>query len=220
MKAEELAQLARKIDYALVGPELSREDVEQGCELAKRLKCYAVVVKPHYIECAHKLIKDSPVKLVSVVGFPHGSVTTAVKMFEARDVLQRGADEIDLVMNLGALRDKENLAVQNDISIVVKTARAHPVKVILETGLLSEEEIARGCKIAEEAGAAYVVTSSGFGPPRSIVEDVALMGASVTSNVQIKAGGVSSWRDAMQAVEAGASRLGTTDPLRILDGES
>ncbi|MCL4488021.1 MAG: deoxyribose-phosphate aldolase [Chloroflexi bacterium] len=212
-------ELAQRIDFSLVGPEVSRYEVEQGCELAKRLRLYAVVVKPHYVELARKVIKEGRVKIVSVVGFPHGGVTTAVKMVEARDVLQRGADEIDMVINIGALRDNDALVVKNDIAIVAKTARSHPVKVILETGFLSEEEIVRGCKLAEDAGASFVATSSGYGPGGATAEDLRIMRNTLGPTMQIKAAGITSWQIALLAVESGVARIGTTTPDRILRGE-
>ncbi|MDE3089542.1 MAG: 2-deoxyribose-5-phosphate aldolase, partial [Chloroflexota bacterium] len=113
-------ELVRKVDHLLTEPQLSRQEIEAGCRVAARLDCYAVVVKPHYIEHVRKVLKNTRVKIISVVGFPHGGATTATKMFETQDVLQRGADEVEMVINLGALRDQEDLIVKNDIASVVK----------------------------------------------------------------------------------------------------
>jgi deoxyribose-phosphate aldolase len=207
------------IDHSLLGPQLARQDIEVGCAIAAHYRCFSVTVKPHYIELARKLLKDTGIKVGSVVGFPHGGMTTATKMFETQDALQRGADEIDMVINIGALRDKENLLVQNDIAAVVKTARGHIVKVILENCFLTEEEKARGCKIAEAAGAAFVQTSTGYGSGEAIAADVRLMRASVSSRVQVKAaGGMDSWQVALEMIEAGATRLATGQTEKIAGG--
>lgn len=210
-------QMARLVDYALLEPELAREDIERGCELAARYRCFSITVKPHYIELARRLLKDTGVKLGTVVGYPHGGSTTAVKMFEASDAIQRGAEEIDLVMNLGALRDQENLAVQNDIAVVVKSSRGHPVKAIIETDLLTVEEIGRACRLAEAAGASFIVTSTGLGVTTVAPRQIELIRESLQTNVRIKAaGGINTWSTAMKMVQAGADRLGVSQIERVL----
>ncbi len=214
-------QIARLVDCSLLDPDMGREEVEQGCALAARYHCASVTVKPHYIEMARRLLKDTGVKVGTVIGFPHGGMTTAVKKFEASDAIQRGAEEIDIVINLGALRDRENLAVQNDVSVVVKSARGHVVKAIIETGFLTEEELVRGCKLAEAAGASFVVTSAGFGPLDATPQDVRLMQDSCKLNAKVKAaGGINTLFTAMRLLEAGAARLGlvaaeAADPVAV-----
>ena len=201
-------ELIRRVDHLLLEPQLSRQEIEAGCEIAVRLDCYAVVVKPHYIELARKLLKETRVKVISVVGFPHGSVTTATKMFETQDVLNRGADEVEMVINIGALRDGEDLAVKNDILSVVKVARGHPITVILETGYLTDEEKTRGCKIAEVAGASCIKTGTDFASPTVTVGDVQLLRAVPEIKV-IAAGGIARRHTAQQMIEAGAARIAT-----------
>ena len=200
--------LVRRVDHLLLEPQLSRQEIEAGCAIAVRLDCYAVVVKPHYIELVRKLLKETRVKTISVVGFPHGSVTTATKMFETQDVLQRGAEEVQMVVNIGALRDGDDLAVKNDILSVVKVARGHPITAILETGYLTDEEKLRGCKIAQVAGAACVQTGTDFGAVGVTVGDVRLL-STVTEIKVLAAGGIARRHTAQQMIEAGAARIAT-----------
>ena len=202
-------ELVHKVDHLLLAPQLSRQEIEAGCQAAVRLDCYAVVVKPHYIEHARKVLKDTGVKVISVVGFPHGGVTTATKMFETQDVLQRGADQVELVVNIGALRDGDDLVVKNDIISVVKVARGHPITVILETGLLTDEEKARGCKIAEVAGASFIMTGTDFTTGSVTVGDVQLLRATSPEVKVIAAGGIARRHAAQQMIEAGAARIAT-----------
>ena len=210
--------LVRKIDYALLDPLLARQEIEAGCAAAVQYDCFSVIVKPHYVEFARKLLKDTGVKTASVVGFPHGGVTTASKMYETQDMVQRGADEIYMVLNLGALRDREDLLVHNDIATVVRTARGRPITVILESALLDDEETQRACKIADAAGAAFIQTSTGFGTEDTTPEDVRSLRA--CPRVQIKAaGGIDSLKEAMAMLEAGAARVIITEQLeRIAAG--
>jgi deoxyribose-phosphate aldolase len=202
-------EFVHKIEYLLLDPQLSRAEIEAGCETAKRFDCYAVVVKPHYIEAVRKALKDSRVKIISVVGFPHGGATTATKGFETQDLLQRGADEIEMVINLGALRDGEDLVVKNDIVSVVKVARGHPITVILETSCLTDDQKIRGCKIIETAGASFIKTGTDFYGSITSANDVKLLRAT-QPNLPVKA---ASGIDTRQAVEemlaAGAVRVAT-----------
>jgi deoxyribose-phosphate aldolase len=200
--------LVRKVDHLLLEPQLSRQEIEAGCAVAVRLDCYAVVVKPHYIEFARKLLKETRVKTVSVVGFPHGSVTTATKMFETQDVLQRGAEQVQMVVNIGALHDGDDLAVKNDILSVAKVARGHPITVILETGYLTDEEKIRGCKIAQIAGADFIQTGTDFGPVGVTVGEVRLLCAIPEIKV-LAGGGIARRHTAQQMIEAGAARIAT-----------
>jgi deoxyribose-phosphate aldolase len=202
-------ELVHKVDHLLLEPQLSRQDIEMGCQAAVKLDCYAVVVKPHYIEHARKVLKDTGVKVISVVGFPHGGVTTATKMFETQDVLQRGADEVEMVINIGALRDGEDLVVKNDILSVVKVARGHPITVILETGCLTDEEKARGCKIADVAGASFIMTGTDFAAASATVGDVQLLRKAAPELKVIAAGGIARRHAAQQMIEAGATRIAT-----------
>ncbi len=198
--------LVRKIDHALLDPALARHEIEAGCAAAVQYDCFSVIVKPHYVEFARKLLKDTGVKTASVVGFPHGGVTTASKMYETQDMVQRGADEIYMALNIGALRDHEDLLVHNDISTVVRTARGRPVTVVLECSIMNEEEMQRACKIADAAGATFIQTSTGFGPEDTTPEDVRCLRSS--PRLQVKAaGGIDSLETALEMLEAGATRI-------------
>jgi deoxyribose-phosphate aldolase len=202
--------LVRKIEYALLEPQLNRQDIESACEDALRYDCYAVIVKPHYVELVHKLLKDTHIKTASVVGFPHGSVTTASKMYETQDMVQRGAEEISMALNIGALRDHEDLLVHNDIATVVRTARGRPVTVVFEDCLMTDEEKDRACKIADKAGASFIQTST-------LSMAVAVTGFEIqflraaSPRVQVKAAGeIDSLDMALQMLEAGAARVVVT----------
>jgi len=209
--------LVRKMDLLLLAPQFARHDIEAGCELAIKTDCFAVVVKPHYIEHARKLLKDSRVKVLSVVGFPHGGVSTATKMYAAQDLIQRGADEIEMVINIGALRDQDDLAVRNDIQTVTKIARLHPVCVILEVGLLTDEEKARAGKLAEAAGASALKTATDYSPGIVTPDDVRLLRATCPSLPVRAAGNLATQKAARQMLEAGATRIASAEIAKIVN---
>ncbi len=197
---------ASKVEYWLVEPQLARAEVERGCAIAAREEIAAVYVKPHYVETARKCLKETHVKVGAVIAFPHGGMTTAAKMFETQDALTRGASEIAMSLNLGALRDADDLAVKNDIAAVVKTARGHAVTVIVETPYLNDEEKTRAAQSAEAAGAAFVQTSSGFAGDATY-NDVRLLWRTLT-RAQLKvAGAIDSVALVEKLVEAGAARV-------------
>ena len=199
--------LVRKVEYASLEPQLDREDIAAGCAEAARYDCYSVVVKPHYIEHARKLLKETRIKTASVVGFPLGATTTATKMYETQDIIQRGAEEISMVINMGALRDHEDLLVHNDITTVVRMARGRPVTVILEDYLLTDEEKTRACQIADSSGASFIQTSTLFAPVAVTAEEIHLLRAA-SPRAQIKAaGGIDSLDMALEMLEAGATRI-------------
>ncbi|MBM3129064.1 MAG: deoxyribose-phosphate aldolase [Chloroflexi bacterium] len=208
--------LVRRLELALLAPPLARADIEAGCAAAIQFDCVAVFVKPHYVEVARKALKDARIAVVSMIGFPHGGVTTATKMYETQDLVQRGADELAMAINLGALRDGDDLAVRNDIAGVVKTARGKPVTVILETPLLSDEEKARAGKIAETAKASFVMTASGFASNPSRAADVQLLRA-MCPNLKIRAaGGIVTSALALEMIGAGAERVVVSDVAQVL----
>ncbi len=206
--------LVRKLQYSLLEPQRSRAEIEEGCVAAVGADCYAVIVKPHYVEFARKVLRDSGVKVASVVGFPHGGASTATKMYETSDVYQRGADEIVMAMNLGALRDGDDLVVHNDIATVVRTARGRPVTVIIELVLLNEEERERACEIADSAGAAFLQTGTGFAPVDIAPGDLAIVRVSAPRLQIIAAGGITSFDAALTMIEMGASRIVMTPPVK------
>ncbi len=205
--------LVRKLEYSLLEPQRSRAEIEAGCVAAVSADCYAVIVKPHYVEFARKVLKDSGVKVASVVGFPHGSASTATKMYATADIYQRGADEIVMVMNLGALRDGDDLVVHNDIATVVRTARGRPVTVIVELVLLDEDERERACKIADSAGASFLQTGTGFASVDITPADLGLVRIASPRLQIIAAGGITSLDDAISMIEVGASRVVMTPAL-------
>ncbi|MBI5301916.1 MAG: deoxyribose-phosphate aldolase [Chloroflexi bacterium] len=210
-------ELVRKMDLLLLAPQLARAEIEAGCELAIKTDCFAVVVKPHYIEHVRKVLKDSRVKVLSVVGFPHGGVSTATKMYAAQDLIQRGVDEIEMVINIGALRDHDDLAVKNDIQTVTKIARLHPVCVILEVGLLTDEEKVRACKLAEVAGASTLKTATDFSPGIVSPDDVRLLRATCPNLPVRAAGGIATQKAARQMLEAGAARIASANIAQIVN---
>ena len=214
-----LEQLAKTIDHSLLKPELTDEDVIAGCELAKRYKVASVCVKPCHVALAARILAGSEVKVGTVVGFPHGNSTTATKAFEARDAVSNGAEELDMVINIGALRSGHDDLVRDDIRAVVEAAGDKAiVKVILENHYLTDEEKVRACRLAEEAGAHYVKTSTGFAPTGATIQDLKLMRASVSSHIGVKAAhGVRDLDTALEVIAVGVTRIGATQTERILE---
>lgn len=211
-------QLAKTIDHSLLRPELTRTEVIQGCELAARYHVASVCVKPCHVRLASEVLKGSDVVVGTVVGFPHGSSTTAIKVAEALQALEDGAVELDMVINIGELRSGNDDFVREDIRAVVAAAKGNIVKVILENAYLTKEQIVRGCQLVEQAGAHFVKTSTGFAPSGASVEDVRLMRASVSPRVQVKAaGGIRTLEAILEIIDAGATRVGATATAAILD---
>jgi deoxyribose-phosphate aldolase len=213
-------QLAKTIDHSLLRPELTEAEVIAGCELAARYHVASVCVKPADVALAARLLQGSDVAVGTVIGFPHGSTTQAAKVFEAREALANGAVELDMVINIGALRSGKYAAVQAEIAAMV--AVAHPagalVKVILENAYLTDEQKVTACKLAEAAGADFVKTSTGFAPTGATLEDVRLMRASVGPGVQVKcAHGVRTLQALLDMIDAGVTRSGATATAAILD---
>jgi deoxyribose-phosphate aldolase len=212
-------QLAKTIDHSLLRPELTEADVIVGCALADKYHVASVCVKPYHVKLAKKLLANSDVKVGTVVGFPHGNSTIATKVFETQEAVAAGATEIDMVINIGELRSGHADYVRNEIRAVVNAA--HPqaiVKVILENAYLTHDEKVLGCQLAEEAGADFVKTSTGFAPTGATVEDIALMRATVRPQVQVKAAhGVRTLDQLLAMIDAGASRSGATATAAILD---
>ncbi len=209
--------LAATLDHAILKPELTRTDVDAELDIAAEWKVFSVCVRPSDIAYAVSRLEGTGVAVGTVIGFPHGTTSTAAKVAEVRQALADGATEVDMVINIGALRSGFDDAVVADIAAVVEAARGHITKVILETALLDDEQIARGSRLTEQGGAAFVKTSTGFAGGGATVEHVRLMRANVSEGVQVKAsGGVRSYADALAMLEAGASRLGTSGSAVIL----
>jgi len=213
-------QLAKFIDHSLLKPELTDHDVEIGCAIAAKHKVATVCVKPCHVALARKLLEGSGVITSTVIGFPHGSHRTSVKVFESQVAIEDGATELDLVINIGWLKSGNDKAVQDDIAAVIKIAHDKTVivKVILENAYLTHDEKVRAYKLAESAGSDYIKTSTGYAASGSTVEDLRLMRATVSPKVKVKAaGGVRTLPAILEAIEAGAERIGATATETILN---
>lgn len=215
-------QLAKMIDHTLLKPSDTEGKIKRLCEEAIAYGFGAVCVNPYYVPLVSELLKDTGIKVCAVVGFPLGATLPEVKAHEARIVVEKGAQEVDMVMNIGAMRSRDYEAVKRDIEGVVRAVRevgGELVKVILETGYLTDDEKVRACELAMEAGADYVKTSTGFGPMGALPEDVRLMRKVVGDKMGIKAaGGIGNFMDALRLIEAGADRIGASAGVGILEG--
>jgi len=216
-------ELAKRIDHTLLGPTASRAAVATLCEEAVRVGAASACVNPCHAAIVRDAVKGTPVKVCIVIGFPHGMATTAAKAAEARDAITTGADELDMVINVAALKDSDHDFVRADIAAVCDAARAADrpvtVKVILETALLTDDEKVAGAMLAKKAGADFVKTSTGFGPGGATVEDVALLRKTVGAEMGVKAsGGIRDYETAAAMIDAGATRIGASRTLAILDG--
>lgn len=210
-------ELAKRIEHSVLGPQMTERDVEEGAQIAVRWNVRALVVKPSYVPVAKRLLATSDVKVVTVIGFPHGGQTTESKVQETRQAVAAGAQEVDMVLNIGALRQRQVAAVFSEICAVVEAAAGRPVKVILETAFLTDVQKRLASRLAARAGAAYVKTSTGFGPKGATAADVALIRRTVGRSVGIKAaGGIRTYVDAMALLQAGADLFGTSATDAIL----
>ncbi|MGV3624627.1 MAG: deoxyribose-phosphate aldolase [Archangium sp.] len=211
--------IAQYIDHTLLKPEATREEVLKLCDEAKKYGFATVCVNSINVGTAARALHGSNVLPIAVVGFPLGAGLPSAKAFETREAVRCGAREIDTVINIGALRAKDYALVQKDIEAVVNAAKPWPVKVILETSQLKEDEKIIGCALSKSAGAAFVKTSTGFAQGGATAEDVALMRRIVGDDVGVKAsGGVRSTEDAMKMITAGANRIGASASIAIVTG--
>ncbi len=211
------------IDHTLLKPEATAEQVKLLCQEAKEYQFATVCINPVYVSLAYGLLKDSQVGVGTVVGFPLGATVASVKAHEALQCLDMGVNEVDMVMNIGALKGQAYGQVLNDICTVKDVLDHHNVilKVILETGLLTQKEKILACLLAESAGADYVKTSTGFGPAGATVEDVSLMYRVVGRTMKVKAaGGIRTYQDALAMIQAGASRIGSSSGIKIVNEAS
>jgi deoxyribose-phosphate aldolase len=214
------ADIAALIDHTLLKPEASRDDIRKLCQEAVRFSFASVVVNPWYVPLAAELLRGSPVKVCTVAGFPLGSTLPQVKIYETEEAVKMGAQEIDMVINVGALKSGQDDLVELDVRGVVEASHRGGAicKAILETALLTLEEKVRASIACKKAGADFVKTSTGFGPGGATAEDVALMRAVVGSEVGVKAaGGIRSLEDLRKMVSAGATRIGASASVRILE---
>lgn len=211
---------ARMIDHTLLKAEATKEQIEKLCAEAKQFNFASVCVNPTWVKKSSELLQGSDVLVCTVIGFPLGANTPAVKAFEAKDAIANGAQEVDMVINIGALKDKNYDLVQADIAAVVEAAKGNAlVKVIIESCLLTDEEKVKACELAVAAGADYVKTSTGFSTGGATAEDIALMRKTVGPDLGVKAsGGVRSLEDMKKMVEAGATRIGASSGVAIMNG--
>ena len=214
-----ITAIAQVIDHTLLKPEATREQIDRLCREALEYHFASVCVNPTHVGRCAELLRGSDVKVCTVIGFPLGATTTAVKAYETRQAIDDGATEIDMVINIGALKSGDLDAVQADIGAVVDAAHAAGalVKVIIETALLSGDEKVTACRLAQAAGAEFVKTSTGFGPGGAKVEDVALMRRVVGPEMGVKAsGGVRNYADVQAMIAAGATRIGASAGVAIV----
>jgi deoxyribose-phosphate aldolase len=210
-------QLAGMIDHSLLKPQSTREELKKLCAEAVAHGFKAVCVNPVHVADAGTLLKGEKPLVCSVVGFPFGTHTPAAKAAETAEVIRLGAREVDMVMRIGALKEGRDDEVAEDIAAVVRAAGGCPVKVIIETCYLTEEEKVRACLLAVKAGAAFVKTSTGYGSAGATVADLQLMRKTVGEGIGVKAaGGIRTLADALAMIEAGASRIGASASVAIV----
>lgn len=213
-------KLEKYIDHTLLKPDATKAEIIKVCDEAKEYNFASVCVNEYYTGLVAKELAGSDVKVCTVVGFPLGASTTAVKVAETKSAISAGAEEIDMVINIGALKDGDNDYVREDIRQIKEATGDKVLKVIIETCLLTEEEKIRACQLSVEAGADFVKTSTGFSKGGSTPEDVALMKKTVDGKALVKAsGGVRSYEDAMAVIQAGADRIGASAGIAIVKGE-
>ena len=210
-------ELNRLIDHTLLKQNATFEQIRKLCEEAREMNFKTVCVNPTWIQDCKKLLTGSNTEVCTVIGFPLGAMTTAAKAFEAKNAIEQGADEVDMVINIGCLKDSQMDEVVEDIRQVKQACGQHVLKVIIETCLLSKEEKIRACQACVEAGADFVKTSTGFSSAGATVEDVVLMKETVANHCQVKAaGGVKTYEDLLNMVKAGADRIGTSSGVALL----
>lgn len=214
--------MAKMIDHTLLKANTTKSQIVQLCEEAKTYGFASVCVNPAWVATAAELLNGTDVKVCTVIGFPLGANTPETKAFETKDAIEKGATEVDMVINIGALKDGDDELVERDIRAVVEAAKGKAlVKVIIETCLLTDEEKVRACRLAVQAGADFVKTSTGFSTGGATVEDIALMRQTVGPNIGVKAsGGVRDLKGAEAMIEAGATRIGTSSGAAIVQGKT
>ena len=208
----------KMIDHTKLGANVSKASIDQLITEAKTYDFKSVCVNPHWVNYAKQHLNQTDVLVCTVIGFPHGTHQPEVKAYEAKKAVSDGADELDMVINVYALKSSDDKTILEEIKGVVAAGEGRTVKVILETCYLTPEEIVRGCKLAEEAGAHFVKTSTGFGTYGARVEDVKLMKETVKDHLEVKAsGGVRTYEDALKMIEVGATRIGTSNGVDIVN---
>ena len=213
-----MKNLSRYIDHTLLKADATENEVIKLCNEAKEYDFFSVCINPGFVEIAAKELSESNVAVCTVIGFPLGASTPETKAFETRDAIQNGAAEVDMVINISKLKDKKDEEVLKDIKAVVDAAdKKALVKVIIETCLLTDEEKERACKLAKDAGADFVKTSTGFSTGGATKEDIALMRKTIGTEMGVKAsGGVRTYEDAVTMIESGATRIGASASIAIV----
>ena len=214
-----MMKINKFIDHTILKATATKENVKKLCDEAKEYGFYSVCVNGANVKYAFSQVKDSNVKVAAVVGFPLGAMATDVKVFEAKKAVEDGASEIDMVINVGALKDKDYDLVENEIRKIKEAIGSNVLKVIIETCYLTDEEKVKACELSVNANADFVKTSTGFGVGGATFEDVALMKKTVGDKAQVKAsGGVKDFETAKKYIELGATRLGTSSGITIVTG--
>ena len=212
-------ELNKYIDHTLLKAEATSTQITKLCEEAKQYDFASVCVNTCYVPLCAKLLEATDVKVCCVVGFPLGAMDSQAKAYEAKLAVEKGAKEVDMVINVGALKEGNYDYVEADIKAIVEASKPAIVKVIIETCLLTDEEKVKACELSVKAGAAFVKTSTGFSTAGATVEDVALMRKTVGDKALVKAaGGIRTYEDAMKMIEAGADRLGCSAGIKIMEG--
>ncbi len=212
-------ELAGMIDHTLLKPDTTHEMIATLCQEAKEYSFASVCVNPYWVKVSYQMLKETKVKVCTVIGFPLGATTKEVKAYETIKSIENGATEIDMVINVGALKSNQYHVVEEDIKAVVEAAKGKAlVKVILETGLLTDTEKVKGCELSKKAGADFVKTSTGFGHGGATYEDIKLMRETVGPEMGVKAsGGVRNYETAMKMIEVGATRIGASAGIAIVN---
>lgn len=217
-----MSKIANMIDHTALKADTTRDVIEKLCQEATEYQFASVCVNPTWVDIAAQLLKNSEVKVCTVIGFPLGANTPETKAFETKDAIEKGATEVDMVINIGALKDKNDDLILKDIKAVVDAANGKALtKVIIETSLLTEEEKVRACELSVKAGADFVKTSTGFSTGGATVEDISLMRKTVGPTIGVKAsGGVRDTEGAEALIKAGATRIGASSGVAIIKGEA
>ncbi|HPB34299.1 MAG TPA: deoxyribose-phosphate aldolase [Caldisericia bacterium] len=210
--------LARLIDHTLLKSETKIEDIKKLCEEAIKYQFYSVCINPCYVKTAKEFLKNSDIKICTVISFPLGASTIKTKIYEATEAIENGADEIDMVMNIGMFKSNKYEYIYEEISSIKKAIEYRILKVIIETSILSEEEKIKASEIIKKSGANFVKTSTGFSQGGATKEDVLLIRKSVGDNFGIKAsGGIKTYQQAVELINAGATRIGSSSSVKIME---